>query len=230
MARLTDRASLLRSLFRLLDTDAEDGTMIEHDIVTLEGAYIALQQGLADAQSYLFSADGGSWWLAVSDALAFTQEDDGRQWATLPDGFRRMYSVPDRSALHTLVGAAWGTEITPDLQWSSSSSNSFFIANDRLWLTRGASPPSDLRMDYYRLAAKLADDSDADFPEEDRGLIVAYAADLAMEEHWFTGGPEGVARIQRNLQKRKTTASKRARRTSAPKKVGTPLVMDHWWA
>ena len=103
------------------------------------------------------------------------------------------------------------------------------MANERLWLTRGASPPSDLVMDYHRRVDTLADGENADFPEEDRGLIVAYAAALAREEHWYTGGQLGDARIERNLRMRKTTASRRARRTSAPKKIETPIVFDHWW-
>ena len=226
---LTDRGSLLRALFRLCDADADDGNVTEHDDVTLEGVYLLLQQGVEDAQQFLMGAGLGSWWLDMSDVLTFAAEPDGRQWVALPDDFRRLAGDDATSALHDSAGIRWGQEIPAELQRRATFADAYFLAGRRLWVPRGASPPDDLVLDYYRRVGTLADDSPVDFPEEDLALIVAYAALHAREEHWYTGGQQGDQRIARNLESRKAPAFDRARRSLTPKKVKTPLATgDHW--
>ena len=44
-ARLTDRDSLKRALYRLTNTDDLDDAMLEHDATSLDGVYMALQEG-----------------------------------------------------------------------------------------------------------------------------------------------------------------------------------------
>ena len=83
-------------------------------------------------------------------------------------------------------------------------------------------------MDYIRRVPILEDDTPVDFPEEDRGLIVAFAAYHAREESWYTGGPQGDLKMDRNLQTRKRQAWRRARRTSAPRRVGLPRTTDRY--
>ena len=226
---LTDRQSLLRALFRLLDTDAGDGALIEHDPASapLEGITMHLQQGAEDAQEYLIGA-GSTWWHETSEPLTFGRATDNRQWAELPTDFRRMFSSPDRSALYDTNGRAWGVEISPELSRRSPSLNAYWIAGNRLWLPRRATPPVGLVMDYIRRIGSINDNENVDFPEDDRTLIVAWAALHAREEHWYTGGQPGMMKIDRNLQVKKRQAFKRARRTSAPRKVGTPLAAPHW--
>ena len=82
---LTDRASMLRALFRLIDTDTGDGAVTEYDGPMHEGVLLLIQQGAEDAQSYMLGA-GSTWWIETSAALAFTPEPDGRQYTELTDG------------------------------------------------------------------------------------------------------------------------------------------------
>ena len=225
---LTDRASLFRALFRLMDADATDGGVTEFDAadVPQEGLLLALQQGAEDAQTFLLGQKS-SWWLKTSDALGFTQQSDGRYYTDLPDDFRRLFGDPGESALHYGAGERWGIEIHAREQWNAPS-NSYFLQGAQLWLTRRSAPPADLRMDYTHRLAEIVDGKEVDFPQEDRGLIVAYTAVHAREESWYTGGPLGDQRIERNLNTRKRLAARRARRTSTPLKVGTPRVSDRW--
>lgn len=226
---LTDRDSLLRAMYRLLDTDAGDGALTEHDPEDspLQGITLHLQQGAEDAQEYLIGA-GSTWWHEASEPLTYSTASDGRQYVELPDDFRRLFGAQDRSALHDSTGRGWGIEITPDLKWRSPTLSAYYLERDRLWLTQGASPPTGLRMDYIRRVGDIVDGTPVDFPEEDRTLIVAYGAFHAREEHWYTGGQQGEMKLDRNLQVKKRQAFKRARRSSAPRKIGTPLVTDHW--
>ena len=60
MSLLTDRASILREFFRLVNAGSSDDDMIEHDSTTLEGAYEALDVGQEEAQLYLISIGQGS--------------------------------------------------------------------------------------------------------------------------------------------------------------------------
>ena len=68
---LTDRASLKRALYRLMDTDDNDDDLIEHDNTgeTLEGVYLMLQQGLESAQLYLIDKGMEEFWLTETSAL-----------------------------------------------------------------------------------------------------------------------------------------------------------------
>ena len=225
---LTDRASLLRAVYRLMDTDLEAGDMTEHDPTgtPLEGILLQLQQGAEDAQEYMVSA-GSSWWLKTSGALNLTPQNDGRLAVDLPDDFRRLYGDGDRSALHDVNGIRWGVEIEPDLQWDGTR-NGYFVQGKQLRLVRDASPPAGLQMDYIRRIPAIVNDTDVDFPEEDRTLIVAFTALHAREESWYTGGPIGDRKIERNLGAKKSQAWRRARRTSKPRRAKTPRVAPHW--
>ena len=224
---LTDRASLLKSTFRLLDTDPQDPEMIEFDDEPLEGIYGHLQQGADDAQSHLISVGASDWWLERSSVLVFRTEPNGERSAPLPDDFRRLHAEDEFSPLES-GDQGWGIEIPAATARRAQASNAFYLRRDRLWVTRQANVPNNLTMNYVRRMPVLADGTDVDFPEADRGLIVAYAALAASAEHWFTGGMEGRKRIMENLQARKRTARTRARRTSQPQKVRTPVVMPHY--
>lgn len=223
---LTDRQSLLRAMYRLLDTDAQDGALTEFDETDGEGLSLHLQQGAEDAQSYMLGA-GSSWWNQTSEALDFDELDDGRRRVELPDDFRRLFALPKRSALHDGTGQRWGVEIDPELKWEGPS-NAYYIEGSYLWLVRRAAPPPNLVMDYIRRVPAIADGKDVDFPAEDRTLIVAFAALHAREEHWYTGGQAGDMKLERNLQVKRRQAFRRARRTSGPKRLATPVVQDHW--
>ena len=224
--RLTDRASLLRALFRLVDTDAGDGSLTEHDDEYLEGIYLHLQQGADDAQEFMMGA-GLTWWNTFSPRLEFTLDtDQNRRWTAVPEDFRRFLGQDD-SAMRTQFGGAWGVEITPDLKYQVGR-NVYYLEGNRVWLGRDATGYGDLRMQYIRRVKDLVDGEEVDFPPEDRTLIVGYAALHASHEHWYVGGQEGKISIDRNLQQKKRIAFKRARQTAAARKVQTPVVDSRW--
>ena len=241
MAYLTDRASLKRALYRLVNADDADDDLIEHDDSTLEGVYLSLQQGAEAAQLYLVDAGVGDTWLTTtSSALSFTGSDPNRYY-DLPDGagadaaFLRIYGDQDLTGLRRSDGERWGRLISAEIRWRTRG-NYYYTRGSasegkaRLYLSRGAAPPSDLFLDYiYRLPA-LADSTTVDFPEPDRPLIVAFAAVHAMEESWLPGGPEMESKLMRNLDRRKHDAWRRARRSRQPKQA-QPAVMvgDHWF-
>ena len=61
---LTDRDSLANAVYRLLNTDASDDDMIEHDDTSLEGLYLILQDGVDDAQAWVIDKCGrADFWL-----------------------------------------------------------------------------------------------------------------------------------------------------------------------
>ena len=78
---------------------------------------------------------------------------------------------------------------------------------------------SGLVGDYYARHATLADSTTVDFSEEDRDLIVAFAAERATYETWFSGGQVGQQTIARKLDFEKKQAWSRARYTNEPKRT-----------
>ena len=66
-ATLTDRDSLERAFYRLVNTDATDDALTEHDDgETLEAVYQALQSGVWDAQEWLIHSGLRGRWLTAS--------------------------------------------------------------------------------------------------------------------------------------------------------------------
>ena len=236
-ARLTDRNSLKRALYRLVNTDDLDDAMLEHDATSLDGIYMALQEGVDDAQQYLVDSGLSDYWLTTSAALSFTGSEPDR-YVALPatdtagddKRFWRLYGDRKWSALRKSNGTRWGIEIPASGRWTYRG-NGDYLRNDRLYLARGASPPSDVVMDYLYRLPDLADSTTVDFPESDRQLIVAYAAVHTMENDWLAGGQEMEMKLQRNLDRRKQAAYRRARRSLQPK-MATPsdMVGDHWFS
>ena len=236
-ARLTDRNSLKRALYRLVNTDDLDDAMLEHDATSLDGIYMALQEGVDDAQQYLVDSGLSDYWFTTSAALSFTGSEPDR-YVALPatdtagddKRFWRLYGDRKWSALRKSNGTRWGIEIPASGRWKYRG-NGYYLRNERLYLARGASPPSDVVMDYLYRLPDLADSTTVDFPESDRQLIVAYAAVHTMESDWLAGGQEMEMKLQRNLDRRKQAAYRRARRSLQPK-MATPsdMVGDHWFS
>lgn len=235
----TDRASLLRDLYRYMNIDASDGAATEHDSSSNEGLYLLLQDGAEDAQTYLLDRGLAAWWLTTSAVLTFTTDSFSRRYSALPADFLR--AVGDdmqTSALHNANGIPWGREIPAEGAWKRRG-NQYWIqgsgANDqpsqqRLYFPVGVQPPADLYLDYYRRIGTLADGTTVDCPPQDLGLIVAFAADRGRKQDWFTGGPNEHALIKDNLEDRKLQAQRRARRTLTPQRVNVPEVRgDHWF-
>ena len=230
MSVLTDRLSLRRAFFRLTGVDANNTALTEHDGSTLETLYQFLQYGLWDAQAFLIDCGMGDRWIKRSSTLSFSGSDsvDGGKYTALPSDFLRLAGDDDVSALCQPDGTRWGRLV--DMRCRGEvRGNYYWLMNDRLYIAPGASPPSDLVMEYHHKLATLADGSTVDFPEEHRSLIVAYAADRAQSDAWLPGDLEMNAKIAANLDRLKKLAWVRARRNSGPRKMRARRVVGTHW-
>ena len=227
-ATLTDRDSLERAFYRLLNTDATDDALIEHDDgETLEAVYQALQSGVWDAQEWLIHSGLRDRWLAASTLSSWTTDGDFKYQA-LPDDFLR-YAGSDRESPLWDGSNRWGREISLDYR-RGALGNFFWLQNERLYVAKGASlPTGGLTLNYHFQHPTLAATTEVNFPVMDRPLIVAYAAVGAMEESWVAGGPEMETKLQRNLDRRKNAAYLRANRSMTGRKFRPqPMIGSHW--
>lgn len=229
MGLLTDRASLTRAMFRLLNTDAADDTMTEHDNTILEALYQLLQTGAEDAQLYLIDIGLGDYWLkATSSPLAFTGSHPNVS-APLPSDFLRLAGDDRTSALRKADGTLWGNLVDVRYRHRVFGGETYYVRNQSIYLARNAAIPSDVYAEYIYVIPTLADGTDADFPEADRPLIAAFAAVNAMEESWFAGGQAEEQKLLRNLERRKNEAWRRNRRSQLPRMIQpAPVVGENW--
>lgn len=236
MSLLTDRASILREYFRLVDADSTDEDMIEHDSTTLEGAYEALDVGAARAQLYLIGIGQGAIWLTTGSTLTVTGSDPDR-YSSLPSEFLRLDSDPDqgKSGLTYPSGLEWGREIHPDDQ-RKVTGNYYWVEYEatpatsvhRVRYARGAAVPSSLVPKYYRRMDVLVDSTAAEMRADDRNLIPAYAADYAANQAWFAGGGEQKQAIRDHLAGCQREAFRRGRLTRRARKVRGHQPTGHW--
>lgn len=218
---LTDRASLLRQLQRLINTDLEDDGATEYDpdATPYEGLYLILERGARLAQQFMIGAGLGEYWLTVSSsALSWSGSDaaDQGRYATLPTDFLRGYGDRWNSCLHQLDGTTWGKEVHPRDRLAQTG-NGYYFAQGKIWILRRASLPGDLYIDYYRRITELSDGTDVDFPADDRELICAFAALEASRHPWFLGGQEEKADLREHLRDLKNEVHQRARRSRQPR-------------
>lgn len=235
MSVLTDRASLARAFYRLTATSATNPALIEHDSSSLETLYQYLQYGAWDAQEYMIDAGLGATWVTTSSTLTFSGADStGGKYVALPSDFLRLAGDDEASALRQPGGTRWGLLI-PFEERRRAYGNKYWLQGDganlwRIWLARGASPPSDLVCDYHHRLATLADSTAVDFPTQHRALIVAFAADRAQTDSWLPGDMEMQAKIASNLVKLKKEVMRRARVTDGPKRMKIYRSgSTHWW-
>lgn len=236
MSTLTDRASILREFFRLVNADSTDEDMTEHDSSTLEGAYEALDVGLRHAQQFLISVGQGETWLKTGAALTISGTDPDR-YSSLPSDFLALDSDPDqgRSGLvYSGTGQGWGCEVHPSIrrsvwgnyywiEWSAPNQEA------RVRYARGAAVPSTLLPHYYYRLATLADSTTVEMRPDDRPLIPAFAADYAKEQSWFSGGDEQRAAIQRNLRTLRQASFQRGRLTRRARQYETHGARGAWF-
>lgn len=218
---LTDRASLARAFYRLTGTSSTNPGLIEHDgAATLEALYSFLQYGAWDAQAFLIDNGLADRWITVSSTLSFSGSflTDAGKYASLPADFIKLAGDEEYSALRQPNGTKWG-RLIDFRERHRAYGNNYWLQDEQLWVTRGASPPSNLVMEYHHRLATLADSATVDFPTEHRALIVAYAADRAMTDAWLPGDMEMQAKIASNLIKQQKEARRRLRRSSGPKKL-----------
>ncbi|MFW6090152.1 MAG: hypothetical protein ACODAB_10390, partial [Gemmatimonadota bacterium] len=125
----------------------------------------------------------------------------------------------------------WGRQLPGPREGRQIRGDGYWVEGDRIRFTRNAKIKNNLVYDYIRKPDGPEDGTTIDFPEIDRGLVVAFAARHAMENNFLPAGQEMEAKIARNLAFRKTQAWKRARRTTGPRKIRKPAVSSatHWF-
>ena len=229
MAVLTNLASMQRAFYRLTDTAADDDSLIEHDGSTLEALNQFLQYGLNDAQDYMMDCGLSDRWGSQATAITSwsgTEANNGGRYKALESDFFRLSGDDVTSALRKIDGTRWG-HLVDFRDRFKVRGNRYWLQGTNLWIARGASPPASLIYDYHPRLPTLSSDT-VDFPSEDRPLIVAYAAERAMQDSWLPGGEEMLVKIQANRRACEQRAFRRTRRTRTMRKlrpkptVGTP--------
>lgn len=223
MSDLTTSANVLAAFYRLTGTKSADTALIEHDEAVDQVAYEYLTRGVRRAQRFMLTV-GFHGWRQRSPALTFTGSDATTggvsfDLTTLDPLFLRVYgeSKPGRSALLEADGTRWGTQIEPEED--QSRGDRYYILGDELWLTRKASPPSPLYLDYHFRHDEWASNVTIDFPLEARHLIVAEGAYVAMHDNWLPAGAEMEAKITRAWRAAREEARDISRPTKSPRKI-----------
>jgi hypothetical protein len=227
---LGSRAALRRAFFRLTGTAEDDDALTEHDAAPLEAVHQHLQHGLWRAQRHMIGAGLGHRWRKVWKLTAADAVRDGDTYSVaLPEDFLRLAATERESGIVS-GGRAWGRLLAAEGAAGVRGGDVFYLAGDRLHLT-SAVPYAGLDVTYhYRHPLLVAEDTPIDFPEEDRPLIVAFAADGAKHEAWLPGGSEMLQKIALNLRDRMQEAARNARQTREPAKLRPPAIVGaHWF-
>ena len=231
MAVLTNLASLQRAFYRLTDTAADDDSLIEHDDSTLETVNQFLQYGLNDAQDYLMDCGLSDRWVSQATAITSwsgTESDDGGRYKARESDFFRLAGDDMTSALRKIDGTRWGNLVDFRDRFRVRG-NRYWLQSTNLWIARGANPPASLIYDYHHRLPTLSSGT-VDFPSEDRPLIVAYAAERAMEDSWLPGGPEMEAKIRNKVRTCEQRAFRRSRRSRTQRKLRPkPTLGTHYF-
>jgi|TARA_R110000765_G_scaffold84039_1_gene162833 hypothetical protein len=231
MAVLTNLASMQRAFYRLTDTAADDDSLIEHDDSTLEGVNQFLQYGANDAQDYMMDCGLSDRWVSQATAITSwsgTESSDGGRYKPLESDFFRLSGDDATSALRKIDGTRWG-QLVDFRDRFKVRGNRYWLQGTNLWIARGANPPASLIYDYHHRIATLSS-ATVDFPSEDRPLIVAYAAERAMQDSWLPGGQEMMVKLSANRRACEQRAFRRARRSRTMRKLRPkPTIGTHYF-
>lgn len=228
---LTTVAQHLAQFYRLVGSESGDLALTEQGEATDEVGYIYLTRGSRKAQRWLLKR-GYDGWRKRSSALTFSGADatDGGRYLTRPADFLRAWGNRRFSCLVEPNGKRWGRQIDPEQE--ELRGNYFYFRGEQLWITRLASPPSTLYLDYHYLHPEWdgdLDDADIDFPLEVRALIPAEAAAVAMQDNWLPGGPEMKQGIEQARREARMEADDYARPTKEPRRFQSPVrFANHW--
>ncbi len=215
MADLTTVTVIRDAFYRLVGTVPDDTALSEMSESENDVAYIYLTQGCHTAQKYLLD-QAYLGWRQRSDALTWTGTDatTGGRYSSLPSDYLRADGNRDRSALVKAGGDRWGRQI--DQENDTAKGNYFYFIGDEIWLARGASPPT-VYLKYHYQHPEWVSDVTIDFPLDVRPLLIAYAANLAKNENWFTGSAEEKLAIREAVSQAENNARKYARQTKQPR-------------
>lgn len=232
---LSTVALIREAWYRLVGTTSTDAALTELGEDTDEIAYLALTRGSRAAQRWMLKMGYGGW-RKRSAALSFSGSDTttGGTYAALPTDFlrtvgrNRVSAGYDRqSALREANGNLWGVEI--DETQDHYRGDYYYIRGEQLWLARTAQPPSPLYLDYHYTHPTWTSNVTIDFPVDARSLIVAEAANVAMEENWFPLDNDGKQSVARALKNARDEARDLVRQTRTPRRFAkAPRYGANW--
>jgi hypothetical protein len=227
---LLNRAALRRAFYALLNTDANDAALIEHEAAGDDTANRYLQQGLWSAQGYIVTFGDANRWL-VEAPVDFSAEDNGRAYMPLPERLLRLAGDEESSAMYNPTdGQEYGRLIPTAERNRIRGQRAYYLLNDRIYLVADAPlPDPGSVVAFNQLAAPITDDDlDFDFPLEFRELVVAYAGQHAISDAWPLGGDEMERKVLRKTAYWEAEVVSRSRRTRQAKRFrgrtrrGTP--------
>ncbi len=227
MAQLDSVARILEAWYRMVGSVPADYGLTELGEAQDEVGYIYLTSGCHDAQEWMLD-NGYQGWRQRSGALSWTGSDatTGGVYSDLPADFLRLDGNRDRSALVEANGDRWGAQL--DSVDDTVKGNYFYLVGDELWLARTADPPTTLYAKYHYQHPEWESGITIDFPMKARALIVAYAAQSAMNENWFTGGNDERLAITRAVSLAEEKARKVARQGKHARQWRKQKVYGRW--
>jgi hypothetical protein len=226
-------AKLVQAFYRLVGMAASDPSLVKHGEDDDDVAYYYLTRGFRGAQRWLIDNGFQSYWRKRTSALTWSGSDTtGGRYSALPSDFLRLWG--DRTRVKSALVEADGTDYGDliDEEQSAYYGDFYYLKGAYLWITRGASPPDPIYLEYHHkhpaISSTLADNA-IDFEMDARPLAVAEAADAAASDSWLPGGTDMESKIARALEKARGEARRIARRTrSARRFAEAPRWGNHW--
>jgi hypothetical protein len=232
-------AELRQGFYRACGSVSDDDALVEQGEAVNDVAYIYLTRGIRAAQRFLIKKRMGHRWQKRSAAITWsgTEAADGGKYvalSTLASDFLRLnqkrlggQSLP-YGAIVEADGEPWGYEI--DADESLRRGNFYYLKADKVWTTRGASPPTTAYLDYfYRHPALSAATASFDFPEDAMHLALWEAVDSARAESWFPLSTEGAVMIDQALKKARDEATEIGRQSRSTQKWKRPPIHGTRW-
>lgn len=217
---LDNKAALRRGFFRILGVAPLDDSVSEHDSEAEETVNYFIQHGLWNAQAFLVTNTDANRWKATSGALTVLGTDaTGGRSVALADDFLRLAGDEHHSALFDTGNQyrPWGTMVDPRTSQGIVGSSAYWVEDDTIRFSMGATIPAGLQYNYFQRHAVLDEDTAINFQLDLRPLIVAEAAALALAESWVPfDDAKTEANIQRNQAYWRSMATSRSRRTRRP--------------
>lgn len=238
---LASVAEHVRAFYRATGALSGDDALIEQGEVADDVVYLALTRGFRACQRWLIDQSAGERWRKRSAAITTwsgSETTDGGRYVNLASGSAPTAIATDfmrldgdqtgRSALVQADGTPWGREVPADDDWRRG--DYYYLAGDRLWLTRSASPPSTLYLRYYYSHPAISSATTTfDMAVDLRWLCIAEAVSAAVNEAWVPSGADGVVKSDRALEKAREEARRTLRRTREPRRMqGPQRYASHW--
>ena len=219
---LDSKADLRRTFYSIMGIEPDDPAITAFDADPEETVDRLLYQGLLNAQSWMITWTPYRGWKSTVQLTLGDAETDGTRFAAFPSNLLRMAGDERTSPLLYSDGRRWGQMVDdrdPSIWgsyfWLDNGTDSDGLYVDGIRFAKGASiPTTGIYLQYHYRHAELDDDTNIEFPLEDRILIPAEAAVIAVHEAWAPLVEESDQQmVLRNLMQHRKHAAERARRS-----------------